>query len=98
MILNPLQDWDDEEDGEWEAPKKKNPAYKGAWSAKRIKNPKYSGVWVQKKIPNPEYEKPEALYAYDEFAFVGFDLWQVKGIIHYIYNSLPIFITVPFFI
>jgi len=73
------EDWDNEEDGEWEAPKKKNPAYKGAWSPKRVKNPKYSGVWEQKKIPNPEYEKPEALYAYDEFAFVGLDLWQVKA-------------------
>merc|ERR1712087_1034939 len=29
-------DWDDEEDGEWEAPMKDNPAYKGDWSVKRI--------------------------------------------------------------
>merc|ERR1712194_792082 len=73
------EDWDDEEDGEWEAPKKKNPEYKGAWFPKRIKNPAYKGMWEQKKIPNPEYEKPDALYAYDEFAFAGFDLWQVKA-------------------
>merc|ERR1739844_367175 len=32
-------DWDDEEDGEWEAPMKDNPAYKGDWVAKRISNP-----------------------------------------------------------
>merc|ERR1712203_85722 len=29
-------DWDDEEDGEWEAPMKDNPAFKGEWFAKRI--------------------------------------------------------------
>merc|ERR1712014_359346 len=44
-------DWDDEEDGEWEA----------------------------KKIANPEYEDDNAVYKYDEFGFIGFDLWQVKG-------------------
>merc|ERR1712125_161482 len=27
-------DWDDEEDGEWEAPMKDNPAYKGDWKVK----------------------------------------------------------------
>merc|ERR1712242_140787 len=58
-------DWDDEEDGEWEAPMKDNPAYKGIWEAK--------------KIANPEYQDDDALYKYDNFGFIGFDLWQVKG-------------------
>merc|ERR1739837_6663 len=58
-------DWDDEEDGEWEAPMKDNPAYKGIWEAK--------------KIANPEYQDDDALYKYDAFGFIGFDLWQVKG-------------------
>merc|ERR1711941_59985 len=58
-------DWDDEEDGEWEAPMKDNPAYKGDWTAK--------------KIANPEYEDDDMLYKYDDFGFLGFDLWQVKG-------------------
>merc|ERR1712150_1873 len=72
-------DWDDEEDGEWEAPMKDNPAYKGDWSVKRISNPAYKGIWEAKKIANPEFVDDDALYKYDDFSFIGFDLWQVKG-------------------
>merc|ERR1712087_875456 len=72
-------DWDDEEDGEWEAPMKDNAAYKGEWYVKRISNPAYKGFWEAKKIANPEYEDDDKLYRYDAFGFVGFDLWQVKG-------------------
>merc|ERR1712050_795159 len=56
-----------------------NPAYKGEWYVKRISNPEYKGVWEAKKIDNPEYEDDDALYKYDDFGFIGFDLWQVKG-------------------
>merc|ERR1712207_131528 len=66
-------------DGEWEAPMKDNPAYKGDWAAKRISNPAYKGFWEAKKIANPEYEDDDAVYKFDDFGFVGFDLWQVKG-------------------
>merc|ERR1712032_861858 len=72
-------DWDDEEDGEWEAPMKDNPEFKGEWNVKRISNPAYKGIWEAKKIANPEYEDDDAVYKYDDFGFVGFDLWQVKG-------------------
>merc|ERR1712110_643342 len=72
-------DWADEEDGEWEAPMKDNPAYKGDWSVKRISNPAYKGFWEAKKIDNPEYEDDNNVYKYDDFGFIGFDLWQVKG-------------------
>merc|ERR1711972_295831 len=72
-------DWDDEEDGEWEAPMKDNPAYKGEWYVKRISNPAYKGFWEAKKIANPEYEDDDKVYKYDDFGFIGFDLWQVKG-------------------
>merc|ERR1712186_313600 len=72
-------DWDDEEDGEWEAPMKDNPAYKGDWYGKRISNPAYKGVWEAKKIANPEYEDDDSVYSYADFGFLGFDLWQVKG-------------------
>merc|ERR1712048_327681 len=74
-----MGDWDDEEDGEWEAPMKDNPAYKGEWYVKRISNPAYKGFWEAKKIANPEYEDDDALYKFDDFSFIGFDLWQVKG-------------------
>merc|ERR1712150_144889 len=72
-------DWDDEEDGEWEAPMKDNPAYKGDWSVKRISNPAYKGVWEAKKIANPEYVDDDSVYKFDDFGFLGFDLWQGKG-------------------
>merc|ERR1712014_570038 len=62
-----------------EAPMKDNPAYKGEWYVKRISNPAYKGFWEAKKIANPEYEDDDALYKYDDFGFIGFDLWQVKG-------------------
>merc|ERR1712167_177338 len=58
-------DWDDEEDGEWEAPMKDTPDYKGVWEAK--------------KIDNPEYVDDNEVYKFDEFGFIGFDLWQVKA-------------------
>merc|ERR1712184_100192 len=72
-------DWDDEEDGEWEAPMKDNAAYKGDWYGKRISNPAYKGIWEAKKIANPEYVDDNAVYKYDDFGFIGFDLWQVKA-------------------
>merc|ERR1719216_807658 len=72
-------DWDDEEDGDWEAPMKDNPAYKGDWYGKRISNPAYKGFWEAKKIANPEYEDDDSIYKYEDFGFIGFDVWQVKG-------------------
>merc|ERR1711897_1239 len=72
-------DWDDEEDGEWEAPMKDNPEFKGEWIAKRISNPAYKGFWEAKKIANPEYEDDDSVYKYEDFGFIGFDLWQAKG-------------------
>merc|ERR1712154_468494 len=46
---------------------------------KRISNPAYKGVWEAKKIANPEYEDDDTVYKYDDFGFIGFDLWQGKG-------------------
>merc|ERR1719429_940739 len=79
MMQKKPDDWDDEEDGDWEAPMKDNPAYKGDWNGKRISNPAYKGFWEAKKIANPEYEDDDAIYKYEDFGFIGFDLWQVKG-------------------
>jgi len=58
---------------------KDNPDYKGEWHVKRISNPAYKGIWEARKIPNPDYVEDDALYKYDAFGFIGFDLWQVKG-------------------
>merc|ERR1712024_261071 len=54
-------------------------AYKGDWNVKRISNPAYKGIWEAKKIANPEYVDDDKVYKYDDFGFLGFDLWQVKG-------------------
>merc|ERR1712021_131152 len=72
-------DWDDEEDGEWEAPMIDNPEFKGEWSIKRISNPAYKGIWEAKKIANPDYVDDKEVYKFADFGFIGFDLWQVKG-------------------
>jgi len=73
------EDWDDDLDGEWEAPKTANPEYKGPWSPKKIVNPAYKGEWEHPMIDNPEYKSDPTLYSYENFAFVGLDLWQVKS-------------------
>merc|ERR1712206_44785 len=49
------------------------------WYGKRISNPAYKGIWEAKKIANPEYEDDDSVYKFDDFGFIGFDLWQVKG-------------------
>merc|ERR1712164_78158 len=72
-------DWDDESDGEWEAPQIDNPEYKGEWKAKRIKNPAYKGVWAPKKIANPAYVEDTTIGQYGSFSWVGIDVWQVKS-------------------
>jgi len=66
-------------DGEWEAPLIDNPEFKGDWKPKRIANPAYKGAWVHPMIPNPEYKDDDAIYAYDDFSWVGIDIWQVKS-------------------
>merc|ERR1712113_642758 len=74
-----MDDPEDKKPDEWEAPMKDNPAYKGDWNVKRISNPAYKGIWEAKKIANPEYEDDDMIYKYNDFGFLGFDLWQVKG-------------------
>merc|ERR1712125_237307 len=34
---------------------------------------------MMRKIANPEYVDDDAVYKFDDFGFIGFDLWQVKG-------------------
>ena len=74
------EDWDEAEDGKWEAPQAPNPKFKGQWKAKRIPNPAYTGQWKPKQIANPEYKEDAEMYlARKPLAAVGFDLWQVKA-------------------
>jgi len=74
------EDWDDEEDGEWEAPQIDNPAYKGAWKAKMIANPAYKGVWVHPEIANPDFVDDKDIYHVCKGCkSIGFELWQVKS-------------------
>ena len=53
-------DWDDEEDGEWEAPTIPNPACTsgpgcGEWKRPTKPNPAYKGKWSAPLIDNPAY-------------------------------------------
>ena len=73
------EDWDDEMDGEWEAPMIDNPEYKGEWKPKQIDNPNYKGPWIHPEIDNPEYTSDPELYKRDEICALGFDLWQGKS-------------------
>eukprot|EP00993_Chasmostoma_nieuportense_P000920 NODE_1845_length_1359_cov_114.056818_g1753_i0.p1 GENE.NODE_1845_length_1359_cov_114.056818_g1753_i0~~NODE_1845_length_1359_cov_114.056818_g1753_i0.p1 ORF type:complete len:415 (+),score=95.86 NODE_1845_length_1359_cov_114.056818_g1753_i0:57-1247(+) len=71
------EEWDDELDGEWEAPMVPNPEFKGEWTPKMIPNPAYKGEWKAKQIPNPDYSPTVAVY--DDLSYVGFELWTVNN-------------------
>jgi calreticulin len=73
------EDWDEEDDGEWEAPQIANPAYEGPWRQPQIDNPDYVGLWEHPMIPNPDYVLDESIYSYESFGAVGFDNWQVES-------------------
>jgi len=73
------EDWDEELDGEWEAPQIPNPEFKGEWKPKQIPNPAYKGEWVHPMIANPNYVDDEQIYLYADSGAVGFELWQVKA-------------------
>lgn len=51
----------------------------GEWKPKQIDNPNYKGEWVHPEIDNPDYKEDANLYLFDDNAYVGFDLWQVKA-------------------
>jgi calreticulin len=70
-------DWDEEDDGEWEPPMIDNPDFKGPWEPKMIPNPAYKGEWKAKRISNPKYR--DDVYAFDDIAAVGFELWIVNN-------------------
>jgi len=73
-------DWDEEDDGEWEAPLIDNPEWNGPWKPKEIENPDYKGPWIHPKIPNPDYTPDPELYNFVKDAqYVGFELWQFKS-------------------
>lgn len=55
------EDWDEEEDGEWEAPQIPNPKCKeapgcGEWKRPMKSNPDYKGKWTAPMIDNPDYK------------------------------------------
>jgi len=72
-------DWDDEMDGEWEAPLVENPRCKeapgcGPWSRPLIDNPAYKGVWRPPLVQNPLYKgiwKPRKIENPDYFEEVN---------------------------
>jgi len=77
MDAKPPVDWDEDVDGRWLRPHKDNPEWRGPWHIRRIHNPEYKGFWEPKLIPNPEYVPNDKVYMWENFGYVGFDLWQV---------------------
>ncbi|BBH06834.1 calreticulin 3 [Prunus dulcis] len=86
-------DWDEEENGLWKAPKIPNPAYKGPWKPKpddwdeeenglwkapKIPNPAYKGPW-KPKVGTVEFEDDPDLYVLKPIKYVGVEVWQVKA-------------------
>ena len=57
------EDWDDSEE----------------WTPRMIDNPEYKGEWTAPLIPNPNYKADPSIAVYNDLAFIGFDLWQVKA-------------------
>lgn len=49
------------------------------WTARMIDNPAYKGPWTAPMIANPAYTPDPSLALYNNLAYVGFDLWQVKA-------------------
>jgi len=79
--VDPPEDWDVEEDGEWEPPMVPNPEYKGEWKPRQIENPDYKGEWEHPIIPNPDFVDDKTVYdvCAKGCGFVGFELWQVEA-------------------
>ncbi|XP_043346834.1 calnexin isoform X5 [Dermochelys coriacea] len=55
------EDWDEDMDGEWEAPQIANPKCEsapgcGTWERSMIDNPNYKGKWKPPMIDNPNYQ------------------------------------------
>ena len=73
------EDWDEDADGDWEAPMIDNPDYRGEWKPPLVENPEYRGEWEHPMIPNPDYEPDEELYVLRDLAYAGFELWQVRS-------------------
>jgi calnexin len=83
-------DWNEEEDGTWEAPLigniralpviniVDNPDYMGEWKPAMIPNPEYKGPWKAKQIPNPSYF--EDLHPHNFRKMVNFLLWKFPRI------------------
>ncbi len=63
LSLQKPEDWNEEEDGAWEAPTAENPKCAevsgcGPWTRPQAPNPLYKGKWVRPMIPNPAYKGP----------------------------------------
>jgi len=72
-------DWNEDEDGTWEAPSVKNPDFKGEWKAPNIPNPAYKGVWQHPQIDNPEYTDDPTIGVYHGISHIAVEIWQVKS-------------------
>ncbi|KAL0236878.1 hypothetical protein PCE1_000275 [Barthelona sp. PCE] len=68
--------WDEEEDGEWEAPMMPNPEFV-PYTAPLIDNPDYMGEYIVQKIENPEYVEVDSAVV-GPISGVGIDIWTMQ--------------------
>ncbi|EDX18095.1 GD15746 [Drosophila simulans] len=97
LIFDPTaikpKDWNNEIDGEWEAPLVENPVCKnapgcGKWKTPLIPNPKYKGKWLAPMIKNPNYHgkwaprkiaNPDFFKDLTPISAVGLELWAMSS-------------------
>lgn len=65
--------------GPWEAPKVRNPKFRGKWSPPMVPNPAYKGAWEAKQIPNVNYFHDERPSDLEPIGALGFELWTMTN-------------------
>ncbi len=63
--------------GPWEAPKVRNPKFKGKWFPPMVKNPNYKGEWKPRLIQNPDYYDDKTPADLEPIRAIGFELWTM---------------------
>lgn len=72
------ENWKEDVQGKWHPPLIQNPRYNGLWKPRMIPNPNYKGGWVPRMIPNPAYFRDSGFGVFEDIAYVGIEVFQVK--------------------
>ena len=64
--------------GEWRAPQKRNPLYRGKWAPPLVDNPAYQGEWAPRQIANPDYFVDETPFKFAPIVAAAVEIWTVS--------------------